>query len=43
MLEEVGFVQVQISQPVDTFQGAIGEKNARQFGVYGYTFVAYKP
>jgi hypothetical protein len=34
---------VQISQGVDTFGGASGEPNARQFGVEGYTFMAKKP
>jgi arsenite methyltransferase len=43
MLEEIGFVGVQIGPPVDTFQGAGGEKNARRFKVYGYPFLAEKP
>ncbi len=43
MLEEVGFVDVEISEPVDTFLGAGGEKNARSFQVYGYSFLARKP
>jgi hypothetical protein len=43
MLEEIGFIGVQIGTPVDTFQGAGGEKNARRFEVYGYPFVAEKP
>ncbi len=28
---------------VDTYQGASGEKNARTFGVLGYSFTATKP
>ncbi len=43
MLEEVGFVNVEIGQPVDTFGGAPGEANARAFDVYGYAFLARKP
>jgi hypothetical protein len=43
MLEECGFVDVEISPPVDTFGGAPGEDKARAFEVYGYTFVARKP
>jgi hypothetical protein len=43
MLEEVGFVDIRIGPPVDTFLGAGGEKKARQFDVYGYPFVARKP
>ena len=42
MLEEVGFVDVMIGEPVDTFAGASGEKNARRFEVYGYPFLARK-
>ena len=43
MLEEVGFVRVQIGDPVDTFAGAGGEANARAFEVFGYSFLAHKP
>jgi hypothetical protein len=43
MLEDIGFVHVQIGTPVDTFRGAGGEKNARRFDVYGYPFLARKP
>jgi hypothetical protein len=43
MLEEIGFVDVKIGEPVDTFGGASGEKNARRFEVYGYPFLASKP
>jgi hypothetical protein len=43
MLEEIGFVDVMIGSPIDTFQGAGGEKNARRFEVYGYPFLARKP
>ncbi len=43
MLEEIGFVDVQIGTPIDTFGGASGEKNARRFEVYGYQFLARRP
>ena len=42
-MEDIGFVEVQIGLPIDTFQGASGEKNARRFEVYGYPFLARKP
>jgi hypothetical protein len=43
MLEEIGFVDVQIGARIDTFGGASGEKNARRFEVYGYPFLARRP
>ena len=43
MLEEVGFVNVQVGSLADTFGGAGGERNARRFEVYGYPFLARKP
>ena len=43
MLEEIGFVDVQIGAPCDTFGGASGEKQARRFDVYGYPFLGRKP
>lgn len=43
MLEEVGFVDVRVGEPVDTFGGASGEQNARAFDVHGYPFIAVKP
>jgi hypothetical protein len=43
MLEEVGFLDVRIGPPVDTFGGAGGEDKARAFAVYGYAFLARKP
>lgn len=43
MLAEIGFVDIRIGPPYDTFGEARGEKSARRFGVYGYTFVARKP
>ena len=42
MLEDIGFVDVQIGPAADTFGGAAGEVNARTFEVYGYAFVARK-
>lgn len=43
MLEDFGFIDVVVGPPVDTFEGAGGEKNARKFEVYGYAFLARKP
>ena len=43
MLREIGFVDVQVGAPVDTFGGAAGERKARLFEVYGYPFLARKP
>ena len=43
MLETIGFVDVKVGPPNDTFGGASGEKNARRFEVYGYSFLARKP
>lgn len=43
MLEQVGFDEIRIGNGVDTFAQAGGEKNARQFEVYGYPFLARKP
>ena len=43
MLEEIGFVRIAIGDRCDTFGGALGEKNARAFEVYGYPFLAMKP
>jgi hypothetical protein len=43
MLREVGFKDIEIGAAVDTFGGAEGEKNAREFDVHGYSFLARKP
>jgi hypothetical protein len=43
MLEQSGFVDVQIGPPVDTFSGAGGESKARLFEVFGYAFRTHKP
>jgi len=43
MLVDIGFVDIQISPPYDTFGEARGEKKARLFEVYGYTFLARNP
>ena len=42
-MESVGFVDVEIGPPVDTFGGARGEANARTYDVRGYAFLARKP
>ena len=43
MMTEIGFVDVEFGERVDTFAGASGEANAREFDVYGYPFLARKP
>ena len=43
MLEEIGFENVKIGPPVDTFAGATGEEKARAFEVFGYAFLSHKP
>lgn len=40
MLEDSGFVGVEIGEACDTFGGATGEEKARAFDVYGYAFLA---
>jgi hypothetical protein len=43
MLEQAGFVDVQVGPGWDTFGGARGEANARAYEVYGYPFLARTP
>jgi hypothetical protein len=43
MLQDSGFTDVVIGEPVDTFGGASGEAKARAFEVYGYAFMACRP
>ena len=43
MLEDAGFIGVEIGPPVDTFGGAVGEEKARTFEVYGYAFLTDRP
>lgn len=43
MLAEIGFTDIAVGPPVDTFGGATGEANARTFDVRGYPFIARKP
>jgi hypothetical protein len=43
MLEQAGFTDVVIGDPVDTFAGADGEPNARTFEVFGFAFLARRP
>ena len=43
MIEQVGFVDLRFGEPVDTYEGAAGEDNARKFGVQGYPFTATRP
>ena len=43
MLGRIGFVDVAVGPPVDTFAGAPGEGNARAFDVNGHAFLARKP
>jgi hypothetical protein len=42
MLEDSGFTNITIGPGADTFGGTPGEEQARAFGVYGYTFLAFK-
>jgi hypothetical protein len=42
-LTDIGFTDVVIGEPVDTFGEAAGEKNARAYEVYGYPFLARRP
>ena len=43
MLREIGFEDVSVGPPYDTFGGAGGEQKDRLFEVYGYTFMGRKP
>ena len=43
MMRDIGFVDIEVGPPCDTFAGAGGEKNARKFEVFGYAFLARKP
>jgi hypothetical protein len=43
MLIDIGFVDVIVGDPVDTFGGAGGETNARAYDVRGYPFRAQRP
>ena len=43
MIEDMGFANIEIGPPVDTFGGTSGEENARAFEVLGYAFRAVKP
>ena len=40
MLSDIGFIDIHVGNPVDTFGGAQGEANARTFDVFGYPFLA---
>jgi len=40
MLEQTGFVEVEVGPAWDTFGGARGEAKARAYEVYGYPFLA---
>ena len=43
MLREIGFEEISVGAPYDTFGEAGGEEKARLFDVYGYTFMGRKP
>ena len=43
MISGAGLVDIELANPVDTFAGASGEKQARQFGTYGYSIRARRP
>ena len=42
MMEDIGFVDIEIGPSVHTFGDAGGEKNAHAFEVFGYAFQAMK-
>ena len=42
-MQYCGFTDVVVGPPIDTFGEAGGEKQARAFEVFGYTFSAVKP
>jgi arsenite methyltransferase len=42
-MEAAGFVDVELGPRVDTFGGAPGEQQARQFGTVGSPFLARRP
>jgi hypothetical protein len=43
MLEQAGFTDDVIGEPVDTFAGAAGESNARTFDAFGFAFLGRRP
>ncbi len=43
MLEDVGFVDVEIGPPVDVFAGGTGAENAKAYEVFGYAFLTHRP
>lgn len=43
MMQDIGFVDVVVGPPVDTFGGARGEEKARAFDVFGHAFLAHRP
>ena len=43
MLENAGFVDVEIGPRADTFAGTAGEEKARAYEVFGYAFRARRP
>ena len=42
MLEATGFVDILIGEPADTFGDSAGEKNARAYEVFGYSFLGHR-
>jgi SAM-dependent methyltransferase len=42
-LRAAGFGAVEVGPAFDTFRGARGEANARQYAVFGHPFLAHKP
>jgi hypothetical protein len=43
VIREAGLIDAELAGPIDTFEGAAGEQNARLFGTYGYSIRARKP
>ncbi len=42
-MEAAGLAEVEFGPMIDTYEGALGERNARRFGTFGYPFRARKP
>lgn len=43
MIAGAGLVNIEFSDPVDTFAGASGEVKAREYGTFGYSVRGRKP
>lgn len=43
VITAAGLVDIEMSEMVDTFVGALGEVNAHKFGTFGRAVLALKP